>query len=132
MSNKQQFFIAPILAGFLFASASLAQSTFGSFTGTVKDPSGALVPGATVEVSNEGTGATRKVTTSSAGVFNVPNLDIGNYRVRVSAQGFNSYDRAKLFLEANQVINLDIALTVGSAINTVEVQGASPVITTET
>src|SRR5215471_8584606 len=108
MSDKQRFFIATILIGFLTASASLAQSTFGSFTGTVKDPSGAVVPGAAVEVSNEGTGVARKVTTSSAGVFNVPNLDIGNYRVHVSAQGFNAYDRSKLFLEANQVINLDI------------------------
>jgi hypothetical protein len=132
MSDKQRFFIAPILTGFLIASASLAQSTFGSFTGAVKDPSGALVPGASVEVSNEGTGATRKVTTSSAGVFNVPNLDIGAYRIHVSAQGFNSYDRAKVFLEANQVINLDITLTVGSTIDTVEVHAANPIITTET
>ena len=67
MSNQQRLVIATILVGFLFASASVAQSTFGSFTGTVKDPSGAVVPAASVEVSNEGTGATRKVTTSSAG-----------------------------------------------------------------
>jgi hypothetical protein len=132
MSDKQRLVIAPILIGFLFASASLAQSTFGSFTGSVKDPSGALVAAASVEVINEGTGATRKVTTSSAGVFNVPNLDIGNYRIRVSAKGFNSYDRTKLFLEANQIINLDIGLTLGGTIEVVEVQGASPVITTET
>jgi len=132
MSEKQRFAIAPILIGFLFASAALAQSTFGSFTGSVKDPSGAVVPAASVEVINEGTGATRKVTTSTAGVFNVPNLDIGNYRVRVSAKGFNSYDRAKLFLEANQIINLDIGLTLGGTVDVVEVQGASPVITTET
>src|SRR2546421_5740802 len=126
MSDNQRFIIVPILFGFLFASASLAQSTFGSFVGTVKDPSGAVVPGASVEVSNEGTGATHKATTSSAGVFNVPNLDIGNYRIRVSAKGFNSYERAKLFLEANQVINLDIALTLGGTVDVVEVTGASP------
>jgi len=62
----------------------------------------------------------------------VPNLDIGNYRIRVSAKGFNSYERAKLFLEANQVLNLDIALTLGGTVDVVEVTGASPVITTET
>src|SRR5947207_12552755 len=73
----------------LFRS-SLAQSTFGSFTGSVKDPSGAMVPAASVEVSNEGTGVTRKVTTSSAGVFNVPNLDIGNYRIRVRSEEHTS------------------------------------------
>src|SRR5437868_2245531 len=107
MFGRQRFVMRPVLTGLLFVSAGLAQSTFGSFTGTVKDPSGALVPGAAVEVSNEGTGTTRKVATSSAGVFNVPNLDLGSYRVRVSAQGFSTYDHAGLNLTANQVINLD-------------------------
>lgn len=55
MSDKHRFVIAPILIGLLSASASRAQSTFGSFTGTVKDPSGAVVPAASVDVSNEGT-----------------------------------------------------------------------------
>ncbi len=132
MSNLQRFVVAPILIGFLAASASLAQSTFGSFTGTVKDPSGALVPDATVEVSNEGTGVVRKVTTSAAGVFNVTNLDIGNYRVRVSAKGFSAYDRTGLFLTANQIINLDIELPLGATSNVVEVSVSAPTITTET
>src|SRR5712671_67904 len=122
----------PILMAFLFASAGLAQSTFGSFTGSVKDPSGALVPAASVEVSNEGTGVTKKVTTSSAGVFNVPNLDIGNYRIRVSAQGFAAYERAGLYLTANQIINLDVELPLSTTTGVVEVRGSSPVITTET
>src|SRR5260370_2403478 len=95
---------APILLGFLFASVSLAQSTFGSFTGSVKDPSGALVPSASVEVSNDGTGVTKKVTTSSAAVFNVPNLDIGNYKIHVTAAGFAAYERAGPYLTANQFI----------------------------
>src|SRR5262252_1547160 len=65
------------------APLTFGQSTFGSFTGTVKDPSGAVIPSATVEVINEGTGNKREVSTSSAGVFNVPNLDLGAYKVRV-------------------------------------------------
>jgi hypothetical protein len=113
-------------------ASAFAQSTFGSFTGTVTDPSGALVPGATVEIVNENTGTTRQVVTSSAGVFNVPNLDLGTYRVRVSAKGFNTYERATLHLEANQVINLPVELTIGATSGVVEVQGASPVIATET
>ncbi len=72
------------------------------------------------------------MTTSSAGVFNVPNLDIGNYRIRVSANGFSAYERTGLYLTANQIINLDVELPLGATSNVVEVSGASPAITTET
>jgi hypothetical protein len=116
----------------LLAAAALGQSTFGSFTGTVTDPSGAVIPGATVEIINDGTGATRQVTTSSAGVFNVPNLDIGDYKVRVTAKGFSTYDRTGLRLTANQVIDLPIDMRLGSTTGVVEVAGVSPVISTET
>ena len=110
---------------------SFAQSTFGSVTGTVKDPAGAVVPGADVEVINEGTGVTRKVATGSAGVFNVPNLDIGAYRVRVTASGFNTYERGGLQMAANQILNIDVALTLGSTTSVLEVKAATPAISTE-
>src|SRR5581483_7005015 len=89
-------------------------------------------PAADVEVVNEGTGATRRVTTSSAGVFNVPNLDIGTYRVRVSGKGFTTYERGGLNLTANQIINVEVELTIGATTSLVEVREASPVIATET
>jgi hypothetical protein len=116
----------------LLAVAAFSQSTFGSFTGTVKDPSGAVIPGATVEIINQGTGTTRKVTTGSGGVFNVPNLDIGEYKVRITAKGFSTYDHAGIRLTANQEIDLPVTLTLGSTTGVVEVTGAAPVITTET
>src|SRR5215467_3242577 len=97
-----RYLVACVSTWFLLVFCAFAQSTFGSFTGTVTDPSGAVIPAATVEVINEGTGATRTVTTSSAGVFNVPNLDLGTYRVRVTAQGFSVYDHSGLELAANQ------------------------------
>ena len=110
---------------------SEGQSTFGSISGTVTDPSGAVVPGAQVQVINEGTGAVRKVQTASAGVFNVPDLDFGTYRVRVTAQGFTTYERGGLQLSATQIINLVVQLKVGATSTVVEVQGASPIINTE-
>ena len=68
----------------LFASHSAGQTTFGSITGTVVDPTGAVVPGASVSVINESTGLERKAATSAGGVFNMPSLDVGTYRVMVS------------------------------------------------
>ncbi len=132
MSLKLRYLITVACIGVLFASLSLAQSTFGSITGVVTDPSGGVTPGAEVTVTNAGTGAVRKVTTGSTGVFNVPNLDLGAYVLRVSAKGFTTYERAGLNLESNQVLNVNVELAVGSVSSVVEVQEASPAITTET
>jgi hypothetical protein len=133
MSRTPRQIFGGLLAGLLlFHSAAIAQSTFGSITGTVTDPAGALIPEAEVEVANEGTGAVRRTTTSSAGVFNVPNLDLGRYRVRVTGPGFSTYERSGLVLTANQVISLDVQLALGATTTLIEVLGVSPVIATET
>ena len=101
------------------------QSTFGTITGTVTDQSGAVVPEATVTVINEGTGVNRTVTTSSTGVYVVPNLDLGIYRVKIEKGGFQSYEKTAMHLNANQVINVDAQLGVSAAGTTLEVVGTS-------
>src|SRR5262249_53020761 len=116
----------------VFTGAVFGQSTFGSITGVVSDASGAVVPSAKISVTNEGTGAVRGAASSSTGAFNVPNLDIGMYRLRVSALGFNTYERAGLNLAANQVLNVNVELALGTTTSVVEVQAASLTITTET
>src|SRR5579872_546060 len=115
----------------LLPIGGMAQSTFGSITGTVSDPSGAIVPGAQVQVINEATGVVRQVKSTSAGVFNVPNLDFGVYRVRVAAKGFTTFERGGLHLTANQIVDVPVQLTVGATSTVVQVQAASPVITTQ-
>ena len=132
MSERIGRLIAAVCAGLLFASLGVAQSTFGSITGVVTDPSGAVVPKAQITVTNAGTGALRELSTGSTGVFNVANLDIGTYQLRVSAQGFTTYQRAELQLAANQVLNVNVELAVGATSSVVEVQAVSPTITTET
>ncbi len=132
LSYQVRYLIAAVGAGFLLASATLAQSTFGSITGVVTDGSGGVTPGAEVSVTNSGTGAARKLTTGATGVFNVPNLDLGTYVLRVSAKGFSTYERTGLNLESNQVLNVNVELTVGSISSVIEVHAPSPTITTET
>ena len=116
----------------LAAGPAASQSTFGSITGVVADPSGGVVPKAQVRVTNEGTGAVRDVSTGSTGVFNVANLDIGVYQLRVTAEGFTAYQRTGLQLAANQVLNINVELALGSTSSVVEVQAVSPTISTET
>jgi hypothetical protein len=126
-------FLPAFCAGLLlFTSIVSAQSTFGSITGVVTDPSGSVVPNAHVNITNTATGAERETSSGATGFFNVPNLDIGRYRVRVSAKGFSTYERAGLELAANQVLNVNVELPVGSTNSVVEVAASSPAITTET
>jgi hypothetical protein len=115
----------------LFISQCTAQSTFGSITGAVTDPSGAVLPGASVSVTNEGTGNERKVTTSASGVFNAPNLDVGTYRITIVAAGFARYERGGLILAANQVLNVDSSLELATTATVTEVRAATTNISTE-
>ncbi len=108
------------------------QTILSSITGTVTDPSGAVVPDAQVTVTNEGTGVARSASANPTGVFIVPDLSVGTYRVRVEATGFQTQERTGLILNANRVLNLDIQLTLGSAATQVQVQAQAPVINTET
>jgi carboxypeptidase family protein len=113
-------------------SPSYGQTTFGQITGTVTDPSGAVVPGANVTVTNEETQIARQVSTSASGVYSVPNLNVGTYRVRITVTGFTTYERGGLILSANQVINVDATLALGTSETVTEVTAATPAIATET
>src|SRR5579872_1142302 len=97
-ANLQARVVGVVVSLFLFSAAAIGQSTFGSITGTVRDPSGAVVPGASVTVINQGTAGARHTNTGSTGDFTVPALDVGAYRIRVEAKGFTVYDRSDLNL----------------------------------
>ncbi|MSV29991.1 MAG: carboxypeptidase regulatory-like domain-containing protein [Bryobacterales bacterium] len=101
-------------------------------TGTVTDPSGAVVPAAKVTVTSEGTQTSREVITGSTGIFAVPNLSVGSYRMVVAAAGFAPYDRGGITLSANQVLNADVKLALMQAGSTVQVTDTGAAISTET
>ncbi|MGH9667801.1 MAG: TonB-dependent receptor domain-containing protein, partial [Bryobacteraceae bacterium] len=132
MLRKASLLTIPVCAAGLLTSPILAQSTFGSITGVVTDASGAAVPNAQIRVANVETGALRETAGGSTGVFNVPNLDVGRYTLRVSAKDFTTYERTGLILLSNQVLNINVALVVGSTASVVEVNAATPTINTET
>ncbi|MGH9327485.1 MAG: TonB-dependent receptor [Terriglobia bacterium] len=108
------------------------QTTFGEITGRVTDPSGAVIPGAQVTVTNEGTGVARQVTTAADGDYTVADLGLGTYEVRVEAQGFATEKRTHLTLNARQVMNISFQLRVGASTTQVTVSAAPPVIDTQT
>jgi hypothetical protein len=81
-------FCLALLGTFLPA---VAQSTFGSIVGTVKDVSGGTLGGASISLVNDGTGATAKATSAANGDYSFVNLNPGKYRIVVSASGFERY-----------------------------------------
>ncbi|WP_419806014.1 carboxypeptidase regulatory-like domain-containing protein [Terriglobus sp.] len=108
----------------------LAQST-ATLSGTVKDPSGAVLPGAQVVIRNLGTAVERTVTSDAAGQYVAPSLAPGDYTVRVTASGFAPFTVQRLTLQVDAKTNLDAPLAPSSAGETVEVQSGTSLIQAE-
>ncbi|MGH9354623.1 MAG: carboxypeptidase regulatory-like domain-containing protein [Terriglobia bacterium] len=117
-----------VLSFFVSAYPARAQVTGGTLTGTVTDPSGAVVPGAKVSVKNTSTGVTRDVMTNSSGLYAAPNLLPGSYDVTISALGFRTEVRSAISLTVGQNQVLNVALQVGKVTNLVQVTGAAPTV----
>ena len=107
-----------------------AQVSGGTISGTVSDPSGAAVAGASVEIRNVATDVARTLTTNEAGFYNVPNLVPGAYDVKVSANGFRNELRSGLTLTVGAQLAVNLQLQVGTASETVEIHGEQPAVET--
>src|SRR5215813_620830 len=106
-----------------------ANAGLGSVSGTVRDASGASVPGATVVVSNEAKGIKRSITTTEAGVFTAPALvPSSGYSITVSKTGFSNYEVKDFEIQVGQNIDFKVGLTVGEATTKVEVTAEAPMI----
>ncbi len=111
--------------------SSFGQGITGSITGTVTDPSGAFIAGATVTVREVETNAIRTATTSAAGTYTITQLPPGQYSVKVDDPAFKSFQQNGITLQINQAAQINAQLAVGSQQETVEVTGTSPVIQTQ-
>src|SRR6476620_8881873 len=111
-----------------FASFLSAQ-TFGDITGTVKDPSSAVVPGASVTATNTATNATRSTVSNEAGIYSFPGLVPGLYSVKVELPGFQSVVRNNIELQVQQVARVDFTLAVSATAETVQVNEFAQILT---
>lgn len=112
------------------AAPALAQSTFGTVTGTVTDATGAVLPGVTITATHLATGGQRTVASDPTGGFQLPNLDAGRHRVEASLQGFADRVR-EVELLARQTLRVDMQLPVAGTSETLTVTGAAGVIETD-
>ena len=126
---SRPLFVAASIA-LLSTSGVLAQTVTGSITGTVTDPSGAVVPGAEVVAVNTATGVRTPVKSNDSGAYTIRFLPVGQYSVEVSFKGFNKSTVPPFALEIDQTAKVDAHLTVGAS-ETVQVQGnLAPILDT--
>src|SRR5689334_11807292 len=111
--------------------STLWGQTQGEITGEVADSSGALIPGAAVTVTNEGTNVSRQGTTNSSGIYSFPSLIPGTYRVRVETSGFQAEERSGVTLQVQQVARIDFRMVVGQVSETLTIAATAEMLTTE-
>ncbi len=120
-------FIVLVLALFA-AQPGFAVGPTGRIVGTVLDPSGAPVAGATVSAINQATNEVRTFTTQATGDYSFPVLPSGTYTIRVVDPGFQTFEQKGIVLQVDQNVTVTASLQVGSNTQTVEVTGQQPTI----
>ena len=116
----------------LLVAANTLAAQVGStaqITGTVRDASGGVLPGANVIATQTDTGFKREIVTDGNGLYVLSNLPIGPYRLEVSLSGFRSLQRTGIVLQVNANPEINVTLPLGQATETVSVQGAAPMNT---
>lgn len=116
---------------FVQSRNAAAQVDEGSITGTVQDPSGAVVPNADVTLVNVDQGITLQTKTNGSGGYTFSPVRIGHYTVTVSAPGFAKTTQRNLTVQVAQVLQVNVTLKPGGATETIEVNTAPPVLQTQ-
>jgi uncharacterized surface anchored protein len=122
------------LASVLFAASLFGQSSTGTATmiGAVTDTTGSVVPGAKVTVTNKDTGFVFTSVSTSEGTWYIPNLNPGNYQLKIEAQGFKTYIQDGISLRTAEEPRLDVRLEVGNVTESIMVTGTPALLETET
>src|SRR5208337_2431532 len=113
------------LALILGLPMAFAQQGKGRISGTVRDPSGAVIPGASVVLRNEASTAELKTTSDPSGFYDFNYISVATYTLKVSTQGFKEYVLTGIHVSPGSVLQEDASLQVGSQVETVEVKGSA-------
>jgi hypothetical protein len=129
--RKFSCIFALLLLGLVLPSRVLSQVDAGSVSGTVKDASGSVIPGATVTLTNEGTGQSISTTSGSVGEYTFSPVKIGHYAVSAEFKGFQKVRQNNVTVDVQQKVVVDLSLPVGQSIETVIVDTAPPALQTQ-
>ena len=107
-------------------------ATTGSISGTILDPSGAVVPGVTLTATNPATGVENKAMTDGKGFYSFPSLPVGRYDIRLMASGFHDQERKGLVIDANSALQVDMTMTMAEKQQEVTVAESAAEVQLET
>src|ERR1700726_1684305 len=127
MHLRKLFWAVPALCAFFVFSARGVQAQSASISGTVVDPSGGIVPNATVTIHNPVSGLERSTTTDSSGSFTFPNVPFNPYHLSVNAKGFTSYAQ-DVEIRSSVPLSVPITLKVEGGTSTVTVEGGGDLL----
>jgi hypothetical protein len=127
--------LAFVLSVFVITTGMLqrswAQEVTASITGTVTDPSGAALPGATVTATSVERGIAYTAETNGSGLYRISQLPVGSYDLKIEKSGFAVATHPAFVLTLNEVARVDVAMKVGQTTETVEVTGEAPALETQ-
>jgi hypothetical protein len=126
-SAARTSFLILVIASILFAAVPLRAATGGGISGTVADPSGAVVAGATLKLVNTAQQTIYQAVSDRQGLYGFPNLPVGRYDLTISAAGFTAQKKTNLAVDTDSAIRVDIALAIGQQTDTVTVTSAAGV-----
>src|SRR5262245_31392719 len=115
------------LVALMIAPSALAQAT-STFNGRILDQGDAVLPGVTVTVTNQNTGVARTTVTNEEGLYFMPGLEPGVYRIATDLTGFASSTRDNVTLTVNATITIDFQLGLSGVAEAITVTGAAPLI----
>ena len=130
MTATSRWFATWVLALLAFSISGLAQTTAGRILGTLTDPSGASIAGATVVITDTQRGTSRTVTTDQTGNYAIPDLQPGTYKIRVEAKGFKSAERPSVQIEVATDVRADFSLPPGQVTEVMTVSEEIPLVNT--
>lgn len=128
LNKKRQLLVAVLALSFWHCAAAMGQATTGSVSGTVHDSTGAVVPGASVTITDLGKGTKKALHTDAVGAYAFPSLIPGTYSIAVEKAGFKRSVQSSFPLDIDQKADLDFSLEPGGVSETVEVTTAAPLI----
>ncbi len=131
MAKRNLFPIAVILAVLMLSLFAYGQTDRGSITGIVVDSTGSVVPGATVTATNTANNTAIRSTTTSDGVFTIPALPAGNYRIRIEKTGFKAAEQSSIVVAAGQTARVDIDMQPGQISEVLEISTGPAQLQTE-
>jgi outer membrane receptor protein involved in Fe transport len=131
-STLRSILARTLLSVFAITELAYAQTSTGSVQGSVTDQTGALVPGASVALTNQDTGASQNTRTSTAGTYSFPVVGVGGYTLSVSQPGFKAYKQSEFHVEAASPVTINVSLAMGQSTEHVTVSETPPGINTVT